>query len=206
MGVENQIHWFALHCYQTWPFKIHPISLYPDIRLPRYLIKLWFLCFYEEGPARRSWRRVEWFSKPENPPWPTCSREFPIFNLTFKSLNTMKPSPQSQGFMYESQMPSAISYQRQQPSEWGYEGRTGKAINCQSLHRSTSQSTTTISPSLLLTPLCMLTSLHTPLLGFAWWCQWESISLRLGPLCELGVLTVIMETPCFDLNLSTLGV
>lgn len=84
-------------------------------------------------------------SKLENPPWPTCGREFPIFNLTFKSLNTMKPSPQSRGFMYESQMPSAVSYQRQQPSEWGYEGRTGKAINCQSLHRSTSQSTTTIN-------------------------------------------------------------
>lgn len=55
----------------------------------------------------------------------------------------MKPSPQCQGFIYENQTPSAISDQKQQPSGQGYQGRTGKAINCQSLHRSTSQSTTT---------------------------------------------------------------
>lgn len=73
---------------------------------------------------------------------------FPVFNLTFKSLNMMKPSPQSQGFIYENQTPSAISDQKQQPSGQGYQGRTGKAINCQSLHRSTSQSTTTTTPSL----------------------------------------------------------
>lgn len=58
----------------------------------------------------------------------------------------MKPSPQSQGFIYKNQTPSAISDQKQQPSGQGYQGRTGKAINCQSLHRSTSQSTTTIHP------------------------------------------------------------
>lgn len=57
----------------------------------------------------------------------------------------MKPSPQSQGFIYKNQTPSAISDQRQQPSGRGYECTTGKAINCQSLYRSTSQSTTTIT-------------------------------------------------------------
>lgn len=72
---------------------------------------------------------------------------FPVFNLTFKSLNMMKPSPQSHGFIYENQTPSAISDQEQQPSGQGYQGRTGKAINCQSLHRSTSQSTTTTTRS-----------------------------------------------------------
>lgn len=51
----------------------------------------------------------------------------------------MKPSPQShRGFIYENQTPSAITDQEQQPSGRGYQGRTGKAINCQSLHRSTS--------------------------------------------------------------------
>lgn len=68
---------------------------------------------------------------------------FPVFSLTFKSLYMMKPSPQSQRFIYENQTPSAISDQMQQPSGQGYQGRTGKAINCQSLHRSTSQSTAT---------------------------------------------------------------
>lgn len=68
---------------------------------------------------------------------------FPVSNLTFKSLNMMKPSPQSHGFIYENQTPSAITDQEQQPSGRGYQGRTGKAINCQSLHRSTSPSTTT---------------------------------------------------------------
>lgn len=57
----------------------------------------------------------------------------------------MKPSPKSLGFIYKNQTQSAISDQKQQPSERGYEGRTGKAINCQSQHRSTSQSTTTIT-------------------------------------------------------------
>lgn len=41
---------------------------------------------------------------------------------------------------YENQTATAISDQEQQPSGRGYQGRTGKAINCQSLHRSTSQS------------------------------------------------------------------
>ena len=59
----------------------------------------------------------------------------------------MKPSPQSQRFIYENQTPSAISDQTQQPSGQGYQGRTGKAINCQSPHRSTSRSTTA-TPSL----------------------------------------------------------
>lgn len=59
----------------------------------------------------------------------------------------MKPSPQSQRFIYENQTPSAISDQKQQPSGQGYQGRTGKAINCQSLHRSTSQSTTAPTPT-----------------------------------------------------------
>lgn len=64
---------------------------------------------------------------------------FPAFNFTFKSLSVMKPSPQShKGFIYENQTPSAITDQEQQPSGRGYQGRTGKAINCQSLHRSTS--------------------------------------------------------------------
>lgn len=59
----------------------------------------------------------------------------------------MKPSPQSHGFIDENQTPSAISDQKQQPSGQGYQGRTGKAINCQSLHRSTSQSaTSTLQP------------------------------------------------------------
>lgn len=71
---------------------------------------------------------------------------FPVFNLTFKSLNMMKPSPQSQRFIYENQTSSAISDQTQQPSGQGYQGRTGKAINCQSLHRSTNQSTTSLLP------------------------------------------------------------
>lgn len=67
---------------------------------------------------------------------------FPVFNLTFKSLNMMKPSPQSQGFIYEIKhhLPSLI----RSNSHQGNQGRTGKAINCQSLHRSTSQFTTTI--------------------------------------------------------------
>lgn len=77
-------------------------------------------------------------------------KEFPVFNLTFKWFNMMKPSPKSQGFIYKNQTQSAISDQRQQPSERGYEGRTGKAINCQSRHRSTSQSTTTITTAPLL--------------------------------------------------------
>lgn len=77
---------------------------------------------------------------------------FPVFSLTFKSLYMMKPSPQSQRFIYENQTPSAISDQMQQPSGQGYQGRTGKAINCQSLHRSTSQSTATPTHPSLPTP------------------------------------------------------
>lgn len=80
-------------------------------------------------------------------------KEFAVFNLTFKIFNMMKPSPKSQGFIYKNQMQSAISDQKQQPSERGYEGRTGKAINCQSQHRSTSQSTTTITTAPLLLAL-----------------------------------------------------
>ncbi len=93
---------------------------------------------------------------------PLClvRKEFPVFNLTFKWFNMMKPSPKSQGFIYKNQMQSAISDQKQQPSERGYEGRTGKAINCQSQHRSTSQSTTTITTApLLLT--CTLKNFST---------------------------------------------
>lgn len=40
---------------------------------------------------------------------------------------------------YENQTATAISDQEQQTSGRSYQGRTGKAINCQSLHRSTSQ-------------------------------------------------------------------
>lgn len=75
----------------------------------------------------------------------------------------MKPSPQSQRFIYENQTPSAISDQKQQPSGQGYQGRTGKAINCQSLHRSTSQSTTAPPPPnpLTPTPACPYPKTHT---------------------------------------------
>lgn len=97
---------------------------------------------------------------------PLClgRKEFPVFNLTFKWFNMMKPSPKSQGFIYKNQTQSAISDQKQQPSERGYEGRTGKAINCQSQHRSTSQSTTTITTApLLLTCTLKHSSTHAVL-------------------------------------------
>lgn len=65
---------------------------------------------------------------------------FPVFNLK----GTMKPSStKSGGPNMKNQTAAAISDQEQQPSGRGYQGRTGKAINCQSLHRSTSQSPTT---------------------------------------------------------------
>lgn len=97
---------------------------------------------------------------------PLClvRKEFPVFNLTFKWFNMMKPSLKSQGIIYKNQMQSAISDQKQQPSERGYEGRTGKAINCQSQHRSTSQSTTTITTApLLLTCTLKNSSTHAVL-------------------------------------------
>lgn len=97
---------------------------------------------------------------------PLClgREEFPVFNLTFKWFNMMKPSPKSLGFIYKNQTQSAISDQKQQPSERGYEGRTGKAINCQSQHRSTSQSTTTITTApLLLTCTLKHSSTYTAL-------------------------------------------
>ncbi len=97
---------------------------------------------------------------------PLClgRKEFPVFILTFKWFNMMKPSPKSQSFIYKNQTQSAISDQKQQPSERGYEGRTGKAINCQSQHRSTSQSTTTITTApLLLTCTLKHSSTHAVL-------------------------------------------
>lgn len=83
---------------------------------------------------------------------------FPAFNLTFKSLNMMKPSPQSHGFIYENQTPSAISDQEQQPS-----GRVTKAEQEKPLtanHCIDRQASPPLPADLNLTPPSLPTNTH----------------------------------------------
>lgn len=61
---------------------------------------------------------------------------------------------------YENQTATAISDQEQQTSGRSYQGRTGKAINCQSLHRSTSQHPHRLYPC---PQTRMYTAVHQPL-------------------------------------------
>lgn len=66
---------------------------------------------------------------------------FPLFTLSRLNgrADPALPYPSAARSEYENQTATAISDQEQQTSGRSYQGRTGKAINCQSLHRSTSQ-------------------------------------------------------------------
>lgn len=66
---------------------------------------------------------------------------FPLFTESHLNSRADPTLPNSSAARseYENQTATAISDQEQQTSGRSYQGRTGKAINCQSLHRSTSR-------------------------------------------------------------------
>lgn len=128
---------------------------------------------------------------------------FPVFNLK----GTMKPSStKSGGPNMKNQTAAAISDQEQQPSGRGYQGRTGKAINCQSLHRSTSQSpTTSRSPAPPAPPAPRLhpcpqtracTAVHQPLLCSAHTCTIFRCILTLSGFHQRTFLQILLFGLC----------